>query len=413
MHARSRHLRRGSAYVAVLGAATLVMVIALAVITAGRVQGRSVNWGRDIIKARTCAHAGLQWGFYQISQDPDWRTNFPNGRWVSSRAVDDGKFHLDVVDPTDGDLADAPEDPVVLTASGYRGQSRQLAQVSLVAEVVPLEALNTCLHAGGQLNVKGGKSITASGAPLSTNADLDNEGTVVGGVEAVSATRMGVITGTVSIPAPPKHMPYDRTFDTYVALATVAFNPGTMWEELLTPDRNPFGGGLNPDGVYYIDTGGGDLHIKRTRIHGTLVVKCPGKTVFIEDRSLLHAFRSDYPVLVVDGNVKIELKSATENLWESFTRNMNPPGSPYEGHSDTDETDVYPSRVQGLVHVRGNLTIKETSRIVGAVICEGKVEIDHDPTITHEPALYENPPMGYTYVKRMKPSAGTWKQVMP
>ena len=167
MPTRSRHTRRGGAYIAILGAATIVMVIGIAAVLGARVRNRSANLVSDITKARNYAACGIQWAFYHISQDPDWRTNFANGLWVDQQAIHDGSFSVWVTDPVDGDLTDSPNDAVVVKAAGYAGEARQLLQVDLSADLQPLEALNTCLHAGGAIVVKAHGSITAAGAAVS------------------------------------------------------------------------------------------------------------------------------------------------------------------------------------------------------------------------------------------------------
>lgn len=412
MTTRRRHFRRGSAYVAILGAATIIMVISIAAVLSARVRTRSAGWVGDITKARNYAECGMQWAFYRISQVPDWRTRYPNGLWVENQAIDDGTFSVWVTDPADGDLTDWPGDSVVVKAAGYAGQARQLIQVELAADAQPLEALNTCLHAAGQIVVKGGKTITVTGAPLSTNGNLFNDGTIVGDVHAATISRWDIITGTVTCPAPAKNMPYSQVFEMYRALATQIPYTGVIDKQLLTPGRNPYGF-TNPDGVYYIDTNGNDLTIRNTRIHGTLVVKCTGKKVILEDRMLIQNYRDDYPVLIIDGGAEIRLKSDTDRLKEDVTRNMNPPGSPYQGQSDWDYSDDYPNEIHGLVHVKADLKIKQTTVIRGVVICEGSVEIDDAPEIIHNSAYYASPPVGYIRVDQMKTSPGSWKQVMP
>ncbi len=410
---RRRHFRRGSAYIVILGTAMIITVIGISAITLTRVQIRSANWVNDAVKARTCAQTGMQWALYKISSEPDWRTARANGQWVADQVIDDGTFTVWVTDPVDGDLADSISDPIRIKVGGYMGKARQMIQLECVPDVKPLEALSTCLHAAGNIELKGGgSSFTVSDAPLSTNADLDNEGTVSGEVEANTISRVGIITGTTTVPAPPKHAPDPKIFDTYKSLATVIPFPGDIKDALVTPGTNPFGA-TNADGVYYIDTGGSDIHITRSRIHGTLVISCPGKKVFIEDKVLLHNAREDYPVLIVDGNVEIKLKSDSSVLSEAESGNMNPPGSPYEGASDVDAVDVYPSEIVGLVHVRGMLEFKEPSVIKGVVICEGNVITDKPVTVIHEPKYAETPPSGYIYADQMKISPGSWKQVMP
>jgi len=413
---RNRRRRRGSAYIIILGSAMIVTVIGLSAIVATRIQIRNANWISDIVKARTCSQTGVQWALLKISTDPDWRTHYPNGQWVTGRGIDDGTFRVWVTDASDGDLTDSQYDGVTVKVAGYTGDARQLIQLELAADLRPLEALSTCLHAASDIEIKdSGSVLTFAGAPLSTNADFDNDGTVVGDLEALTVSKMGTVTGTRTVPAPEKHAPDPGTFDTYKGLATAIPFTGDIQDKLITSATNPYGA-VNPDGLYYIDTDGHDIKIERSRIHGTLVISCPGKKLTVEKKVLLHNARADYPVLIVDGNVEIKLKSGTEDLSEAESGNMNPPGSPYEGASDIDQTDVYTAQIVGLVHVTGNLAFKETTRLTGLVICGGDVvfEGNADGTrITHDPAYAQTPPTGYTYVERMKITPGSWKRAMP
>ena len=82
------------------------------------------------------------------------------------------------------------------------------------------------------------------------------------------------------------------------------------------------------------------------------------------------------------------------------------------GEANTDQTDQYPTEIQGLVHVKGILTAFETSRIRGVLISESGVTVENALEVIHEPSLYTNPPEGYTVFKGMKVSQGTWRQVV-
>ena len=288
-----------------------------------------------------------------------------------------------------------------------------MIQVQLNADTRPLEALSYCFFAAAGHDLRGGKTLTLTDAALHVVGSLRNDGTITGNVEAGSVSRTGVITGSLTVPADEKHALDPGIFDLYKGMATTIASPGTMDEVVLSPGSNPYGVS-NADGVYYMNTGGADLTIKTSRIHGTLVVDCGGGRVIIKERALLHNYRADYPVLIVNGDVEIDLTSASASLDEDDENaNFNPPGSPYEGVSDWDQLDVYPSEVRGIVHVKGNLRMKQSSKVIGVVICEGDVVIDGHPTIVHDPAWVDAPPAGYVYVERMLPALGTWQQVMP
>jgi len=137
------------------------------------------------------------------------------------------------------------------------------------------------------------------------------------------------------------------------------------------------------------------------------------KTLTLDNAVFCQSYRSDFPVLLVQGDTIIKCSSADTVLSESVNgTNYNPLGAPYEGFDDGDMLDEYPSEIRGLVHVEGMLRLQQTARIVGVVICDDTVYAEETNTIIHDAGLYACPPDGYTYVSRMKISPHSWKQVV-
>jgi hypothetical protein len=198
----------------------------------------------------------------------------------------------------------------------------------------------------------------------------------------------------------------------YISKATVVPFTGTIDERILAPNYNPWGAG-NPDGVYYIDTGSNDLTIRDSRIHGTLIIDTRGKKVTLDNSVFIHQYRADYPVLIVNGELRIRIHSFDYPLseWSNF-RNYNPIGAPYQGSYDWDISDEYPNEIQGLVYVVGTVKFQQPAKIVGALICQGAVDCEEPSTIVYDKNLYSNPPEGYTFVECMKVSSGSYKQTV-
>jgi hypothetical protein len=403
---------RGSVYLLVLGAAMIVSIIGLSAIWLVRVQRTASQMDQDYGESQLCARSAVEAGLHRIGTDPNWRTSGTGGTWLSNEPFGNGNCSLVVTDPADGDLADDPWDSVVLTGTGVKGAARHKTQVTLTAVYDPLEALRTCLHASGQVQVNAGKTITLIGGPISTNANLHVDGTVDGDAEAATRSGSGPIKGTATIPAPAKQMPEASVFDAYKGLAVTIPYPGaTLQKVVLSPGSNPWGV-TSPDGIYFMDTAGKDLTIKGVRIHGTLIIQANGRKVTVDDAAFFRNFRSDYPVLVVSGNVEILLRSREYMLSEAtWASNFNPPGTPYQGVTDTDAQDQYPNEIQGLVHVKGTLLFKNSARVRGVVICEGTVTCDDGAGIVWDQSLYANPPIGYR-LYRMRISPGSWQQVV-
>ena len=409
---RSRHDRKGSLYLTVLGTGMIVAVLALAALTICRVQRRITDETADQAEARCYAEAGVQIGLLKIKSTASWRTTFTNGTWESNRPVGVGTYSLEGIDPNDGNLANSTVEPLQLTATGASGSARHKTRVLLVYDAVPLAALNMCLHAAGAVNVISGKSVRVTGAPLSTNGllQVDSGAYVYGDAQSASFSGSGTVIGTRTTPAPAKPLPASSVFANYQALATTVPYLSTYDKKVLTPTKNTFGGSTNAGGVYYIDGTGADVIIQGCRVNGTLLVKC--NKLVLDDAVFFHSYNTDYPVLIVDGAVEMMYKTASYGLSElSWITNFNPTGAPYNGSTDSDTLDTYPNEVQGLVHVKGNLTMKQTACVRGVVLCEGAVTCEETNEIIHTPSLYQNPPMGYR-TERMIPAPDGWQQIV-
>jgi len=404
--ARGAPRRRGSAYVLALGLGMTITVIGLAWLTLGRISVRTASDCEDWLGARTLAFSAAEHALIQIERTEDWRTTYAGV--TVEKSLGNGTFRWQLVDEADGDLTDDPSDPVTILATGFLNRARYALRLETTIKGVPLEVLATCAASGKRtLN---NQTVTLTGAPLSINKKLENLGTINGDVETIAVKKQGTIHGTLTTGITPKPMPDGSVFDTYQAMAVQIPYTGDIQGVVLSPGSNPWGP-TNPDGLYYIDAGGADLHIKESRIHGTLVVKCAPKKVFLEDAVLLHNYRSDYPVLIVDGDVEMKHNSATLDLSESVcATNFNPPTAPYEGESDADQSDSYPNEVRGLVHVKDDALIAETARFRGTIICEGDLDFEGNSQIIYDSTIYQDPPVGYS--EGAKPRPETWSRVV-
>jgi len=405
--------RRGGVLVIVLAVALIVSVLALGAILVRRIERLATQETGDVAQARLYAIAAIEVGRLRIKEDSDWRNTFSSGVWEADEPVGSGTYTLEGIDPDDDVLNDGNSHPLVLIGTGVEGFARQKVEVKLYAYEAPLEVLGTCVHSATELRIKNGNLLTATDAPASTNGNFNNAGTLDGDVEAQSQSNSGTVTGTVTIPAPSKTMPDAGVLATYASMATAIPYSGDFDGHVLTPGVNTYGGGLDPDGFYYLDTGGVDLVIQGSRIHGTLVVDTGGGKVRIVDAAFLHNYRADYPVLIVNGMVDLVLASGDYGLDEStWSANFNPSGAPYEGATNGDQLDTYPNEVRGLVHATQTLTLTNSARVKGVVICGSNVVVDGAVEIIHTPDLYDNPPPGYREPPVMKISPGSWRRVV-
>ena len=415
MPSRKSCQRRGSAYLVILGASLVIAALAYSAILVTRTRGRMATETADAAEARQIARAAIELGRLWISQDANWRTNRAAGIWASSAVMGTGFYTLEATDPVDGVLAGWPHDPLVLKATGIRGNARYVLQVTLEARPIPLQALQFAAHTAGEVHVHGDKTLNAVGGTISTNGELKNDGTIIGSIDVTVVDKLGIVTGSKVIGSAAKPLPASSIIDSYASVGTL-INPGsTIDKRVLGPGLNPFGA---PDinGIYVIRPTG-DLTIKNSRILGTLVIILPsGKKVTFDNSMLIQPFRADMPGLLVKGNAEFHFYGGATGLTEaSISTNLNPSGAPFNGTVDNDVLDIYPSEIQGLVHVTGKVDFKHTATIRGCLITNdsGNDAIDsHEmSSILYTPSLFTNPPMWYTTRVDMPVQRGTWRQL--
>lgn len=414
-HAR----RRATVYLLVLMTTAIVGVTGVTALMVARLQRRTVHDADRYSAARFAAQSAIDFGVFSIAADPGWRTRFSSGGVYKAHAVGGATFSLYGADPVDGDLTDWPYDPLVLTAVGVAAPARYALQATLEPERTPLPILASAVHAAGGITVSAGVTLTATGGPVSTNATLTyNSATVAGDVECLLAVGLlGTITGTTTILSIGKTMPPASVVTMYANAATAI--PGgvtTLSKAVIGPGYTPWGV-TNADGLYVISTGS-DVNISDSRVEGTLVINCPGRTVKISSSVLMHNYRSDFPALIVNGNLELEFTGGSNTFSEAAVgANLNPAGAPYAGLTDGDLTDVYPSELQGLVHVTGTVRFKSAAPrlrgalIVGSAALLDAVLVDVNSTLIHDDAVYDNPPLGYEATLEMRPTPGSWAPV--
>ncbi|MGE5607766.1 MAG: hypothetical protein ACM359_00785 [Bacillota bacterium] len=410
---RACRSRAGTAYVAIVATALLAATISMGALAVVRAQTRQMNLASDAAEARLYAMSGIELGRLWIAQDPNWRINRPYGTWVSNMPIGGGSVTLEVTDPVDGNLANQPHDPIVMVATGIKGSARHSVEVQLVANPVPLDILKYAVHTGGQLHIHSGDLLKATGATVSANGSLRNDGTIDANVETGTVTATGIVKGSFTSGVAAKPGPDPGIVERYASMGVEIAPGSTIHERVLAPGYTPYGK-THPDGVYVIRTSS-DLFITESRIHGTLVVICPGKKVTLGSQVFLEPARAGYPALIVNGNVVLQYDSGTSLSETALFANFNPPGAPYNGVSDNDIWDSYPTEIRGLVHATGTVQVTQDAIVRGAIIAESTASTDAadfsaNATIVYKPEIYTQPPPYYTTSVPMIPLVGSWKQ---
>jgi hypothetical protein len=419
---RRRHRHRGGVYLLVLLASSIVAVVGTSALIVARIQNQGAQARGDADDARLAAQAAVELGRYWIQSDASWRLTRPNGRWVTGQPVGNGAtFSLDVVDPNDGLLLGSDMDPVVLTGTGARGAARWKTQVTLVGAVRPYPCLYADLTAAGNVTLN---SVTLANADnVCSNAGVTAGGCTFSGTtfQAISALNFTSCTGTWSptFVTAPRQLPPDpnAVFNAYLTAATpilytlIPQQSGTaiLDSQVVTPFSAPFGILPNLQGVYSIDCGGKAIIIRNCRINGTLILLNAGGAT-VDQSNNWEAYVSNFPALMVKGNLALQTSNAPllENGASGSKVNFNPLGSPYHGVEDIDTSDSYPSLIQGLIYVSGNLTTTNRPTLVGCVVVGGTVTSDTALDLTYNDVYAKNPPPGFAAPPAMVVQPGSW-----
>src|SRR5689334_22315062 len=218
---RTRLNRKGSIYIAVLGASALISAIALAAIMSMRVGKQTALEDGDFSEARIYARAGLEIGLHYISTDPYWRSNRGNGTWATDLPIGRGSFSLFAMDPVDNDIRYGDNHPVVLTCTGRKGNAACKMSVRLEVGSKWGSCLEIALCSDSDCNINGAGF--TSDQTASTNRDfVALSGAIVNSnVEAYRQISGSTYTKSRKLISRRRYLPDPvHVFDTYVATGT-------------------------------------------------------------------------------------------------------------------------------------------------------------------------------------------------
>jgi hypothetical protein len=168
--------RTGSSYIAILGVALIVSMIATAAISIQRIQRHRVEDDNAALHAKHYSQVALRLGVDKMVGD-GWRSVVANGFWEKDVELQGGTFTIHGVDPVDTDFTDDVRDPILLTGIGRHGDAEQRTKVTLVPNIKPLASLATGLWAGETLSIT--DSAVFSELPIGSNTLLQASGAEV------------------------------------------------------------------------------------------------------------------------------------------------------------------------------------------------------------------------------------------
>ncbi|MEN0110138.1 MAG: hypothetical protein AAF805_05405, partial [Planctomycetota bacterium] len=286
-----------------------------------------------------------------------------------------------------------------------------------------LTCLEAAVCAGDDVNVNDDGRLTGSGFVHA------NDNTWGGGgasfdldAHAVGTTHGGDYNGDEFRGVAARELPGDHVFDWYLKVGAEIklsdlsniFGTRYMQWDFFSRQVNTHGS-PNPRGVYWIDCGGQNVRIKWGRQLGTLVLLDVGPDSRVEDVCVLQAEAQNYPVLLVQGDIDIDLRSSLtgQEMREASVTNYNPPGVPYNGVSDNDKKDDYPARLDGIVYATGRITFTDDSEVHGAIVAGGVVAVaaNDELRIEYRPYAFDYPPPGFSAGHGARMLPGTLRRV--
>lgn len=376
---------RGSVYLMVLAAGIALTTLGIAGLALVRSQRRSEVLRHDAEACRRASQSALELAAGHFAADP---TGEASWRKDASATVFDmwlGNAQIAVLaeDPLDADLSDSPDDPVLLTASARRGAARQMVRARLDTTLADLPCLGAAVWTGTSISFDW--STVYADSVVGSNGGLRASGATIGASVAGASISGSKYYGQTRIITQSLDMPDAGTIDLWenkaVAIPYASLPGGSISNCVLSAASNPFGS-LSPSGVYVIDCKGSSITINRCRINATLIITNARSDSKIGSSCLIQA-PSGQPALLVDGSFMLELRAS--DFAESVTGNLNPPGSPYLGVTDSDTADSYPSMIEGLVFVTGNLYVINSSDVTveGVVLVGGGLRVDTRLRVRH------------------------------
>lgn len=421
----SKHCRRGSLYISVLGVTLVVGMMASVAITVVRLEMKTNATFNDMQEARLLAASGAEYGACYLHHSSLWRSSLQNDVEGSYTSVGGGQFSWKIVD-SDGDLTDDQRDIVTLYGIGKVGDAVAVESVKMMPIGTPLSCLEVALLVNESITLESGwwyydttissnQIVASNGSVAATNSQTQVDADV-----EVVGTASGYIYGSAIQGVPTRQLPGDDVFEYYKSVGTwiditqlpTSNDKRNLQGVVLSTASNPYGG-ANAEGVYVIDCQGEDLAINQCRVVGTLVVLNCGSNSGVYGLSLFERTVANYPTLLVDGDFTLSVSynnSKTLDEWD-WGVNLNPVGTPYGGVENYIQIDSYRARMDGLVYISGVASITDDTDVEGGMICNS---LDLDSTVRldvdYEQVYFDNPPPGFAASDNLEVIPGSWQR---
>ncbi len=402
--------RRGSVYALVLATVCVAVAIVLGGLELTGIAARKSALVGDMTAARGLAFSAVDQGVAVLASDSAWRTTFASGAIaLPVGSVSGGTMSASVADPADALLGNNDEQAVVIYGIGRRGSARQMVQATLRPTPRAFAALGYAAHVVGTMTLGG--TIIAS-EPLRSVGNVTASSARVGAPVMTSGTISGSMylgtttTGVVAVSYPTSAaISYWQSRGVLIDINSIPSS--TIENTYLLPTYNPYAPNT-PSSVYVINCAGKSLTIKNCRIASTLVLLNPGSRTNITAGVSLEA-PAGQPALLATGPVDMNITRSTISDSEIQVTLLGL-GNTLSGLGISGNT--YVCRIKGLVYATGNLTLRGTTRVEGAVLGDANLTVSDTPIIDHEATLLTSPPRGFWEGLDLRVVDGSWKQAV-
>lgn len=143
-------------YVFALFLALLISVLLLGLSAVSASQRHALRAGNQGDVALRAARAGIEHALAIATRDPNWRTTYPNGTWLSDVPLGDARYTVRVIDEGDASLSDDPEEDVLILSTGTFADATRTARVR--ARPVAIDALSTAMTVSTRMTCAGPRS---------------------------------------------------------------------------------------------------------------------------------------------------------------------------------------------------------------------------------------------------------------
>lgn len=388
--------RKGSAYLLVLVAVLVTVAIGVTGSMVHKSRRERLSRASEVERAKAIAQSGLELAVAYMQSDASWRTLRGLGVWTDDEAMMGGRLTVTAIDP-DGSATDDYADDITLVSEGVFGRARQSVSATFTPVPLPMDCLN---YASSSVGNTGFEKVITANAPIASNGSMAASLATVNANVYAASSILGITFTKSKYPNSGKrqHPDSSTAFDWYVANGTViswaSLSSGVLQKVVLGPNHNPFGT-PNARGIYVIDCAGNNFKLRDCRIEGTLVLLNPRSDSTIEKTVNWKPAIPTLPALMVKGAISI--RPDNSQLSESSQGvNFNPPTAPYNGSSDADTSDAYPTQITGLVYASGQITVEYYTTIYGQFVSGAAMLFKQNSvTITRDSTYSDNPPPGF------------------